>query len=1228
MNMAVIHSALISVLVAMLVQKSDAQCDGGCCDCIPIEPPCFSCQEPIIPPPDTVPPVIHGCPVDMSRTMPAGRDTLSICWREPWASDNRGPAYIQPARQGPRPCSQFNEGVHTIGYTAGDFAGNTAMCQFTITIHAIVCTTLVSPPNARVTCSRENRQGSTCQYYCNSNYQLVSGSKQRVCGAGGRWSGTEAVCEMRRCEILMPPTNGRLRCRGGDVPGSTCTYVCSVGYFIDSGSETRRCRADGHWSGSEVRCEARRCSPLTAPTNGYLSCSGSKPGSNCHYRCDHGYHISYGSTTRVCSSEGEWSGTPAICEKRVVNCSPLSPPSNGHVSCQGDNQPGSWCQYDCMRGYKLVGARSRVCGNEGQWTGSNPTCESQSCGRLHSPANGRISCDGNSQGSRCQYVCNTGYRIGSGSEYRTCQAAGYGSSSSWSGTEAVCQAITCPVLNSPPHGYVKCNGNQYGSQCQYECSSGYTLARGTETRTCEANGQWSGSEVSCIVGGCSPLRSPYRGSVRCQGNNEVGTRCVYDCDEGYDLVGTEYRDCTRGSNGAGAVWSGSEPICAVEAVKFCDFLNNPKNAVKRCSTNDNRVGTYCDYICDPGYTYIRGHRRIECLEGGKWSLSKPNIVCRADTCVPLPSIPGGRIQCNGNGEYLVSTRCEYRCNQDFVLRPDPSSTVRICTPGGTWSGIEAYCEPRLQNRCVQLTKPENGRMDCDGDFSIGTVCEFTCLSGYRLSTGSQTRVCRRSGWSGREARCEATGCRTLSDPRYGSVRCEGHMTGDRCDYTCDRGYELTSGSRVRTCDSRGYWSGSKAVCSDTGTNGCQRLSDPLHGSVFCTGQSEGDVCEYTCDLGYSLTSGSRSRTCGRSGWTGYEPICSDTENDCHRLPDPPHGSVRCDGQSEGDTCEYTCDGGYSLTSGSRFRTCEGSRWTGYEPICTDTGNGCHRLSDIPHGSVRCNGQSQGDTCEYTCDGGYSLTSGSRFRTCEGGRWTGYEPICSDTGNGCHRLSDPPHGSVRCIGQSEGDTCEYTCDRGYSLTSGLRFRTCEGGRWTGYEPICSEEASCPRLPHPAYGTIRCEGLEVGHRCQYTCNRGYSLTGGSKERMCGSNGQWSGSEAVCSGVACEPLRPPDNGQVVCSGRSTYGCKCDYYCNIGYYVSGGSYTRYCDLTGKWTGRTPSCAAITVRCKNKYYCARSCGYSRCSASSNRLQRSIDTVRNRPMATPELDQDVADLLT
>ena len=57
-------------------------------------------------------------------------------------------------------------------------------------------------------------------------------------------------------------------------------------------------------------------------------------------------------------------------------------------------------------------------------------------------------------------------------------------------------AVDCGDLDNPESGQVILNGTIFMSTATYSCMVGYVLV-GEQTRTCQANGQWSGRAPFC-----------------------------------------------------------------------------------------------------------------------------------------------------------------------------------------------------------------------------------------------------------------------------------------------------------------------------------------------------------------------------------------------------------------------------------------------------------------------------------------------------------------------------------------------------------------------------------------------------------------------------------------------------------------------------------------------------------------------------------------------------------
>lgn len=65
--------------------------------------------------------------------------------------------------------------------------------------------------------------------------------------------------------------------------------------------------------------------------------------------------------------------------------------------------------------------------------------------------------------------------------------------------------VDCGAPVSPPNGSVTNDGTTYGSTARYACDPGYMIV-GASTRTCMANGTWSGPAPTCVPvpGVCNP----------------------------------------------------------------------------------------------------------------------------------------------------------------------------------------------------------------------------------------------------------------------------------------------------------------------------------------------------------------------------------------------------------------------------------------------------------------------------------------------------------------------------------------------------------------------------------------------------------------------------------------------------------------------------------------------------------------------------------------------------
>jgi len=58
--------------------------------------------------------------------------------------------------------------------------------------------------------------------------------------------------------------------------------------------------------------------------------------------------------------------------------------------------------------------------------------------------------------------------------------------------------VPCPSLTDPKNGVMTCSDGvpSYGDTCNFTCNTGYKLT-GSNTRTCQSDESWSGTETTC-----------------------------------------------------------------------------------------------------------------------------------------------------------------------------------------------------------------------------------------------------------------------------------------------------------------------------------------------------------------------------------------------------------------------------------------------------------------------------------------------------------------------------------------------------------------------------------------------------------------------------------------------------------------------------------------------------------------------------------------------------------
>ncbi|XP_072179392.1 LOW QUALITY PROTEIN: uncharacterized protein [Diadema setosum] len=871
--------------------------------------------------------------------------------------------------------------------------------------------------------------------------------------------------------------------------------------------------------------------------------SGNAPGS----RFYEGYHvISYQARDTV----PNYSTCKVQFTVTLIQCSTLSGPQNGYVSCpQGNLVVGSICHYHCFQGYTLNGATSeRSCVEQSgtaAWSGSPPNCVELTCSETvvtSPPENGQVTCTNrNVFQSVCSYTCDSGYSIPPGqTRDRVCTASG------WTGLLPTCEDTSAPTFEDCPP-----------SQILYAAEKQEAVIASWTPPTAIDNSGANNTNVSHV--------GPTPGSILPQGHYIV----TYTAEDDSGNVGS----CA---------------FTITVQVIHCSTIPISLGLLASCP-HGNLLGSTCTFSCSLGYR-LQGVGNTTCQrEGlsGKWTNQPP--VCEELQCPAVNPPENGGFLNGQTCQLSYGASCYFACLLGFRIN---NNVLRcVAQPGSEdafWEGTMPECEVETCDR-PSLSGPLEVHVNsstCATNVQVpaGNVCEFECSRGYVIQ-GSANTTCGLSGtWEQPLPTCEAVTClgSNLPPPLHGGKSgCphEREQYGTVCTLYCDLGYQPSEAAPIlREClddgEGVGVWSGGPISCSVVQ---CLPVDAPVNGHlVDCTLDGEASdptlrqdyrtTCTAFCDSGYTPM-GTSSRRCLADGrWDGVPQICED-----HTAPviDCPHDKVIFveSGQSIGtirwDQLEpiQATDANTLITA--QLESIDSVPITGSRPTTLVEGDHSlvYRATDAAGNS---------DTCAFDVqvkvvrclplfapgNGAVTLTSGQG--SCEGGAVLG--STCQvECNTGFDLSSNETVANLRCVQQEEGTTI---------------------GAWDNPLPLC-EIVTCEVNPHMNSSVQGCPFASVnyGEQCRFVCNDGFLTSSGvrSVTRVCQEDGLLSEEELICDRpVTCPSGFSLEHGTVtpeICTASDVkvpYNTLCNFNCNNGFRQY-GPYVRACTTDGVWSDNRP---------------------------------------------------------
>ncbi|XP_033125717.1 CUB and sushi domain-containing protein 3-like, partial [Anneissia japonica] len=383
------------------------------------------------------------------------------------------------------------------------------------------------------------------------------------------------------------------------------------------------------------------------------------------YECSVGYESESGVSVGdlECREDRIWAANLPVC--KGVSCGNPGTPNKGELIGEMFVYPNS-VSYKCQPGYTIVGSTNRTCQPDKSWSGTLPSCSPNDCGNLDNIENGMTSYTGTTFGMNTTYTCNIGYNI-NGVMIRTCEATGL-----WSGSPPTCEVVNCGIVSVGEGVFINGGIFTYNAVLMFICDRGYNKVSGDTTRTCQADGNWSGNDLVCEIVNCGDPGTPTWGEKT--GSDETyGSTVNYVCNTGYNLVGSTMVTCQ--SNGT---WSDSPPTCQLVN---CGDPGTPTNGEKNGS--DETYGSTVTYVCDNGYNLI-GTAMVTCQSDGTWSNSTP--TCQIVDCKHPGSPLNVTVDVNETTYGAIAT---YSCLPGYSI--SSGNNWRTCGPDGSWTGIEPTC---------------------------------------------------------------------------------------------------------------------------------------------------------------------------------------------------------------------------------------------------------------------------------------------------------------------------------------------------------------------------------------------------------------------------------------------------------------------------------------------------------------------------------------------------------
>ncbi|XP_047448268.1 sushi, von Willebrand factor type A, EGF and pentraxin domain-containing protein 1 isoform X2 [Mugil cephalus] len=333
-------------------------------------------------------------------------------------------------------------------------------------------------------------------YRCDEGYKLATQTDSLSCQSDGTWSKHSIRCQPTPCPLPTNSSVPRLLITGKELTpvGGTIALSCPPGFYLQ-GSAAAECQAGGGWAPSitSVSCEMVACGKPPPLLHGVTEGDSYNYGDFVVYSCLPGFDMK-GNSIQTCQGDRTWSGTQPVCVASAGHsCGPPPFVKDAEIQTTGETHLHN-ISYVCHAGLQLVGPKTLTCQADGTWSLPAPTCEvSRGCDSPKQVLHGTVQEHNLHSGRAVQFQCDKGYNL-VGDRLVVCLGG-----NAWSSTFPTCQPKSCPAppgWREDGRGNGSQQEFRVGQSVRVSCPKGQQV-KGSGTITCRPDQTWSPTSSVC-----------------------------------------------------------------------------------------------------------------------------------------------------------------------------------------------------------------------------------------------------------------------------------------------------------------------------------------------------------------------------------------------------------------------------------------------------------------------------------------------------------------------------------------------------------------------------------------------------------------------------------------------------------------------------------------------------------------------------------------------------------